>query len=264
MKRRHVQWIATAVLLAGAGALLLAERRAPLRPVVQPKSRRDLRNGLFALLSGLTITLLQDPLVGPLSRRAEARRWGLLGRLPLPRWLHTAAAVLLMDYSLYVWHVMTHRVPFLWRFHRPHHADLEMDASTALRFHFGEMALSVPWRAAQVVLIGAGPQVLKIWQQLTLVCILFHHSNLKLPAAVDRAVAKVLVTPRLHEIHHSTFVAERDTNWSSGLSLWDRLHGTFQATHLADTVTIGDPDLRRDDQLGAAEMLALPFRPAQP
>lgn len=75
MKRRHVQWIATAAWLAGAGALLLAERRAPLRPVVQPKARRDLRNGLFALLSGLTITLLQDPLVGPLSRRAEARRW---------------------------------------------------------------------------------------------------------------------------------------------------------------------------------------------
>lgn len=264
MKRGHVRWLATAALLGWAAALVLAERRAPLRPVIQSKVRRNLRNGVFALLSGLTVTVLQDPIVGPLSRRVEARRWGLLGHLPLPRGVQTVAAVVLMDYSLYVWHVLTHRVPFLWRFHRPHHADLEMDASTALRFHFGEMALSVPWRAAQVALIGTGPGALRLWHQLTLGNILFHHSNLKLPAALDRAVAAVFVTPRIHEIHHSIYPMERETNWSSGLTLWDRLHGTFQPEHLADAVTIGDPEIRRDDALGAAAMLALPFRTPRP
>lgn len=257
---RNASWIGGAALVGFAAVLVWAETRRPLRPVERPKSRRDLRNGVFAVLSAATIAALQDPLVKPLAARAARWRWGLIGRLPLPPWAKAAGAVALMDYTLYLWHVLTHRVPFLWRFHRPHHADIEMDASTALRFHFGEMALSVPYRAAQVAVIGVSPAALDLWQRLTLASILFHHSNLRLPPRLEKAIAWLVVTPRLHEIHHSTHEFERDTNWSSGLTLWDRLHGTFQGRHLAET-TIGDPQLRGEPELSAARMLALPFQP---
>lgn len=264
MAGRAMKWAPGALLLAWGVGLFLAESRRPLRPVRVPRSRRDLRNGFVAGLSALTVTLLQDPIVQPLARRAETRRWGLLGRLPIPPAAKTAIAILLMDYTLYVWHVLTHRVPFLWRFHRPHHADLEMDASTALRFHFGEMALSVPYRAAQVALIGVGPGALALWQRLTLASILFHHANLRLPRWLDDALASLITTPRLHEIHHSIYPAERETNWSSGLTVWDRLHGTLQPRHVVSRVTIGDPVLRSPRALAIGPMLALPFQPAAP
>src|SRR5205823_4105111 len=129
---------------------------------------------------------------------------------------------------LWVWHVLTHKVPFLWRFHGVHHADRDLDASTALRFHCVEMALSVPWRAAQVVLVGAGPLSLSTWQTLTILAIMFHHSNVALPIALERRLSRVLMTPRLHGIHHSIVRAETDSNWGTILSLPDYLHGTVR------------------------------------
>jgi len=137
-------------------------------------------------------------------------------------------AVLLLDYSLYVWHVLTHRVPLLWRFHLVHHVDLDMDASTALRFHLGELLLSVPWRAAQIGLIGVSWRVYAIWQALLMLSILFHHSNFRLPLRVEGYLNRLIVTPRMHGIHHSIASDEVNSNWSSGLSFWDRLHGTLR------------------------------------
>src|SRR5262249_54996648 len=106
----------------------------------------------------------------------------------------------LLDYTLYLWHVLTHRVPLLWRFHQAHHVDLGMDASTALRFHFGEMVLSVGWRAGQVVLIGVSPLALSVWQTATLMEIMFHHSNVELPIEVEQWLCRLVVTPRMHGI----------------------------------------------------------------
>jgi len=120
------------------------------------------------------VQVAERPLVGPLARAVERRRWGLLPALHLPGWAGTAASMLLLDYTLYLWHAMSHRVPFLWRFHRVHHAGLDMDASTAIRFHFGESVLGVPYRALQVALIGVSPRALALWQRLTLAEILLH------------------------------------------------------------------------------------------
>ena len=139
-------------LLAGvAGAaygavLVAAEVRRPLRHAKrESKWVRDVRNLAIAGLGGATVQLLEDPVVRPLAVRVRQKRWGLLQQRPLPAALELLAGVLLMDYTLYLWHVLTHRVPFLWRFHAAHHADLDIDASTAIRFHFGELALSVPY-----------------------------------------------------------------------------------------------------------------------
>jgi sterol desaturase/sphingolipid hydroxylase (fatty acid hydroxylase superfamily) len=138
-------------------------------------------------------------------------------------------ALVLLDYTLYLWHVLTHRVPLLWRLHAIHHADRDLDVTTAVRFHVGEMLLSIPFRAAQVRVIGASPRALTLWQALLLGSILFHHSNLRLSERADRWLSWLVVTPRLHGIHHAIDARLRESNWSNGLALWDVLHGTRMA-----------------------------------
>jgi len=176
----------------------------------------------------------------------------------LPQWAKSALAVVLLDYTLYWWHVLLHRVPVLWRLHEPHHADRDLDASTALRFHFAEFLASIPWRCAQVLLIGVDPRTLALWRRLTLVEVLFHHSNVRLPRAVEETLATIMVTPRLHGLHHSVIEKERDSNFSSGLTVWDRVHGTADASFERDAVTIGLPGHAHTERL--TETLALPFR----
>ena len=248
------------VLVAGlALGLWVGERRRPLRAPPLDPNRHDLRNTVIAALSAATVTLVQAPLVGPLSQAVERRRLGVLQKLPGPEWVRTTAAVLLMDYSLYGWHVLTHRTPWLWRLHATHHSDRHLTASTALRFHFLEMAASVPYRALQVRLLGVGPGALALWQNLTLGAILFHHSNLRLPNELERMIGWVLATPHMHGIHHSADREERDSNWSSGLSLWDRLHGTLRLDPPQDQLRIGVPAV--DQILSVPEALHLPLTP---
>ena len=165
----------------------------------------------------------------------------------------------LTDLVQYWLHRAFHRVPALWRFHAVHHLDRDLDASTALRFHFGELTISVPWRALQVALIGASPAQLRLWQRLVLVSILFHHSNLRLPPRIERALAWLVMTPRLHGIHHADQASVRDANWSSGLTLWDRLHGTLRHDPPQDAITIGVEGHEHQDDVTLPNLLALPF-----
>lgn len=158
----------------------------------------------------------------------------------------------------------THRVPFLWRFHLVHHIDLDLDASTALRFHAGEMALSVPFRAAQVVLLGVSPRALRTWQAFFFAAVLFHHSNARLPLRAERALARLVMTPRLHGLHHSTVREETDSNWSSGLSVWDRLHGTMRADVPQGAIDIGVPGYHAPQDVRIEPSLRLPFAKPRP
>ena len=179
--------------------------------------------------------------------------------LRLPKWLETVLAVVLLDYTLYVWHVLTHRVGFLWRFHIVHHADLDMDASTAVRFHIGELVISIAWRASQVLLIGVSARQLDLWQKLTIAAILFHHSNVCLPIDIERRLVKAVVTPRMHGTHHSTVRDEADSNWSTILSVWDRLHSTLRLDVAQDEIEIGVPGFRSARALGLRRLFAMPL-----
>lgn len=202
-------------------------------------------------------------MVIPLARRVGREGLGLLPALRLPGFLRLPIAVALMDYTLYLWHYLTHRVPALWRFHVVHHADLDLDASTALRFHFGEIAVSALWRAAQVRVLGVSPRALSIWQTFLFVSVLFHHSNLRLSPGAERRLSRLIVTPRVHGVHHSAVRAETDSNWSSGLSIWDRLHGTLGPDVPQGEITIGVPAYRAPRQVTLARLLLMPFT-AQP
>ena len=195
----------------------------------------------------------------PLLRQIEDRRWGLLRRAGLPLWLEVPAALVLMDYTFYVWHVLMHRVPFLWRFHLVHHVDLDLDASTALRFHFGELLISIPFRAAQGISIGLTRFTFSVWQLAFALCILFHHSNLRLPIDVERRLTRLFVTPRMHGIHHSTVPEETNSNWSSGLTIWDWLHGTLRLNVPQQAIDIGIPAFQDPAQVTLPKLLGLPF-----
>ena len=257
--RKVPGWLSGALVLGAFGALAWLERRRPLREAREPKLDRAARNLAVAGLGGATLRLLEKPVTDRLTALVERRRWGLLKASRLPAWLEVAAACVLLDYTLYLWHVLTHRAPFLWRFHVAHHVDLDLDATTALRFHFAELALSVPWRAAQIVVIGVSPQSLSVWQTLLMLSVLFHHSNVRLPVGAERRLNRLVVTPRMHGIHHSTVREETDSNWSSGLTLWDRLHGTLRLDVPQEAVDIGVPAYRDPREVGLAEVLSMPF-----
>jgi len=246
-------------------ALAWLERRHPLRRrIVEPKLKREARNLSVAAVGAGALLLIERPAILPLAQFVDGRRWGLLKQLGLPWWLELALAIVLLDYTLYVWHYLTHKVPFLWRFHVAHHIDLDLDASTALRFHFGELVLSVPWRAAQVVIIGVSPISYLAWQTFVFPSILFHHSNVKLPIRMERWLNRLIVTPRMHGIHHSIVENETNSNWSSGFTVWDWLHGTLRLNVPQQQITIGVPAYQNPKEVELKETLLLPLRKQRP
>jgi sterol desaturase/sphingolipid hydroxylase (fatty acid hydroxylase superfamily) len=200
------------------------------------------------------------PIVAPVQRLAERRRLGLLWQTPMPRALRVVLGFLLLDYTLYLWHRLNHRVPFLWRFHAVHHVDLDLDSTTGVRFHFGELALASGFRALQVLLLGVDRETLRLWQQMLLVSVVFHHSNLELPIEAERGLSGVVVTPRMHGIHHSTRAAETDSNFSSLLSCWDRVHRSLKLDVVQAAITIGVPGFPEPEDVTLARSLMLPFR----
>ncbi len=259
-------WRVLAPVVVGGTFLVLTalERRRPLRRIREAKWAHVSRNIVFAGAAAATVNLLERPVVQPLANVVERRRCGLLYLCRLPRSLHVILAIVLLDYTLYVWHVLAHRVSWLWRFHLVHHVDRDLDASTALRFHAGELALSVPWRAMQIAAIGVPPDALRIWQNVLLLSILFHHSNVELPIYVERLVARLVVTPRIHGIHHSIVPEETGSNWSSGLTVWDYLHGTLRLDVPQQAITIGVPAYPTQADVSLANSFALPFGAQRP
>ena len=259
MRTRPPQWLLPALTIGAAAAVLIAERRSPQRRRTQAEPARTIRNLVLGALSMAVVYAVEKPIVQALAHRAATRRQGLAQLAPWPAWLRDALAFLAMDYTIYLWHVLTHKVPALWRLHLVHHVDLDMDASTALRFHAADMLVSVPWRAAQVALAGASPRALRLWQAFFFASVLFHHSNLRLPPGWERRLSRVLTTPGMHGVHHSTVRGETDSNWSSGLSLWDHVHRTFRNDVALDQIQVGVPGYRNPAEIALRPSLAMPF-----
>ena len=238
-------------------AILFAfERIRPLRRAVEAWPRRVARNLTVGGIAFAVVFPIQLALLVPLSRRG----FGVLHMFAMPAALRTALAVVLLDYTLWIWHWASHRVPFLWRFHIVHHVDRDMDASTALRFHFAEHLLSIGWRAAQIVVIGADPLAVWIWQIALFVSILFHHSNVRLPPRLERAMVPFVVTPRMHGIHHAQREEWTNSNWASILTCWDFLHRTLRLDVPDEAITIGIPAYDDAREVTLGRILALPFR----
>jgi sterol desaturase/sphingolipid hydroxylase (fatty acid hydroxylase superfamily) len=255
-----VFWSAVAATGAVFLVLLLFEARRPLRRRRESKVRRVARNLTAGGTALAVVTLLQTPLLVPVAKWVSRRHIGLFNLIALPRPVAIALLVVLLDYTLWIWHRANHVIPFFWRFHLVHHVDRDMDASTAFRFHFGEQALSVGYRILQVAVLGADPLSLWIWQGLLSVSIVFHHSNSRLPLELERVLCRVIVTPRMHGIHHSNYRNEANGNWSSLLSAWDYLHGTVLLGVPQDSIEIGVPAYDQEEDVTIGKILAMPFR----
>lgn len=253
-------WLVPFVIAGTFLTLFIFETRSPLRARVEPRLRHVMRNLTAGGVSLAVMTLIQTPLLLPIARLAERHEIGILHWIDVPRPWSTIIAILLLDYTLWIWHWANHRVPFLWRFHLAHHVDLDLDASTALRFHFGELALSIPVRALQIAISGADPTSVVIWQAILFASILFHHSNVRLPRGFETVLARFIVTPRMHGIHHSTREDETNSNWSSLLSVWDFLHRTFRFDVPEETIVIGVPAYQNPRDVTIGKFLTLPFR----
>ncbi|CAN5790164.1 sterol desaturase family protein [soil metagenome] len=254
-----MKWLSGIVIFGTFAVLTYFEKKRPLRKQIEPKWLNVSRNLLIASTAGIAVNFLEKPIAEKLTATVEQKRIGLLKIVRLPKILETVLAVILLDYTLYLWHVLTHKLPFLWRFHKVHHADLDLTAATAIRFHFGEMTISVLFRAGQILLIGVSPKALKIWQNLLFLSVFFHHSNISLPENVEKTLQKFVMTPRLHGIHHSIIEGEMNSNWSSGLTVWDYLHGTFRDDVLQDEIIIGIKDHQSPDKITLPKMLAEPL-----
>ncbi len=254
-----MKWL-SGILSIGTFAVLYAfERKQPLRRQIEPKEESTIRNLAIASTAGLALNLFEKPVTDKLTSFVERKNFGLVKILRLPKFWETIVAVVLLDYTLYLWHVLTHKVPLLWRFHRIHHADLDLTASTAIRFHFGEITISVLFRAGQVLLIGVSPRALNVWQSLLFLSILFHHSNVRLPKRFEENLQKIIVTPRLHGIHHSTKPDEMNSNWSSGLTVWDFLHKTFRSDVPQEKIRIGVENYDEENEVTLVKMFIAPF-----
>ncbi len=250
MASRFLKALGVTVTVGAVGAILLAERAQPLRTKKRKTLPRITRNVAMGAACQAMIVAAENPTTQAVARRNAERNRGIqhwLGGGVLGK----AAAFLAMDYGFYLWHIATHKVPFLWRFHRVHHVDPDMDASTALRFHFADMLVSLPWRMVQVRVSGVDPETLKRWQTFFLLSVLFHHSNTRLLDGWEKKLSRVVTTPRMHGIHHSQALSEMDSNWSSGVALWDHLHGTYRDDVEQEDIVIGvdDPQAERDVQL---------------
>ena len=255
------RWLAFGVAV---GALAVAERLRPLRRAKEPGVGRVGRNLAIGLLAGLTTAATEAPVIEPALALATRQRLGLVRALRLPRALRVVLGFLLLDYTLYVWHRLNHRVPLLWRFHAVHHLDLDLDSTTGLRFHFGELALSAGFRAAQIVLLGVDRDTLALWQRMLVLSVIFHHSNVELPEHLETRLRRIFVTPRMHGIHHSVRGAEMNTNFSSLLSCWDALHGSGRDDVPQAAITVGVNGYLDPAAVTLEKSLALPFRAAPP
>ncbi len=253
------QLITAAVIAGTFAAMLLLERLRPLRRARESKLRRTARNLTTGGIALALATLFTAPLLTPVTAWVAEHHAGLLNLTRIRGSLHLILGVLLLDYTLWIWHFLSHRVAFLWRFHVVHHVDRDLDSSTALRFHFGEHALSILYRALQVLLLGVTARELWLWQLVLFVSILFHHANIELPIRLERWLVRVIVTPRMHGIHHSDHLSETDSNWSSLLSAWDYLHGTILLSVPQSEITIGVPAYQDPRDVTLGRILAMPF-----
>lgn len=249
------------VILAGCGVgLFLLERFVPLRRSAASLLRRLVVNLVFSGLALVAATLFVAPAVEASFGWLGDRPFGLVHLLPVPAVAGGVLGFLLMDLSFYYWHLLNHRLPVLWRFHNVHHMDPDLDVTTALRFHFGELALSAGFRVVQIVAIGISPLTYAVYEVVFQANTLFHHSNVRLPIRLERPLNQLLVTPRMHGIHHSQVEREANSNYGVVFPWWDRLHRTLGLNVPQSAITIGVPAYSEADDNRLWAAVVQPFR----
>lgn len=250
----------TVVVAVALAVLWVLEGVAPMFLERRGRVSHTLNNLGLGVVNAIVVPLLFAAAILAVSEAARRAEFGLLHVIHLPAWLAWVLALVLFDAWMYAWHRLNHAVPVLWRFHSVHHSDEELDASSALRFHTGEVVLSSVARLAVVPLLGITIEQLLVYEMILLPVILFHHSNVRMPRTIDRCLRLVIVTPWMHWVHHSREQPETDSNFASILSIWDRLFGSFRLRSDPRTIELGLKGYDRTRSRTLRGMLASPFR----
>lgn len=245
-------------------ALACVETLFPRRERIQTRATRWTANWGMSILNSVSLHLMAfalPALAAGAAMDASSQGWGLFNQIAAPLWLELILAILIFDFAIWLQHLITHKVPLLWRLHRVHHADRDMDVTTAIRFHPVEIALSMLLKIGLVYLLGPSVLAIILFEILLNGTAMFNHSNLRLPLPLDRVLRRVLVTPDMHRVHHSVHRYEHDSNYGFSLSIWDRIFGTYIAQPEAghDDMAIG-LQWQDDQPAKLGWLLALPFR----
>ncbi len=248
-----------------AGVLLVMavlELLMPRRERVEPQGQRWFTNLGLVVVDTLALRLLFPILAVGVAELATARGWGLFSLTPLPFWVEVVLAAVLLDLAIYGQHVASHKIPILWRVHRVHHADRDFDVTTGIRFHPIEIILSMLYKFAIIVILGAPALGVFLFEVLLNGSAMFNHANFRLPLPIDRAIRKVVVTPDMHRVHHSVHGSETDSNYGFNLSIWDRMFGTYidQPRDGHERMIIGLNKYQTHEPSRLAWSLLLPFR----
>ena len=233
--------ITSIVLLSIFLILLISENIFPLRKRKYKFIPRFFLNLLFTGLVFLVGSLIVRNVAFKTSQWTVNQGFGATVMVPLPKWSQTLLGVLLLDLTFYYWHWLNHNLLLFWRFHNIHHIDPDLDVSTSFRFHFVEIAYSAPFRVIQVLLLGISPLTYFIYEAMFTCGTMFHHSNIRLPLKMEGLLNKIIVTPRMHGIHHSTARKETNSNYSVIFSWWDWFHRTLVLNVPQLSIKIGVP-----------------------
>ncbi len=257
-------FVRTAVFWGGFVLFLSLELLMPYRPNTVSKLRRVAINLAIALLNGVIVTLLFRASTMKAVFYVTEARFGLLNMLAIPYWGRLLVTVVVMDFALYIWHLLNHEMPLLWRFHQVHHSDLNMDVSTASRFHTGEIMMSSAVKITLIYFLGAEILGVIVFESLLVFAAQFQHSSVKVPAGFGRIYWLLFVPPAMHRIHHSVVIRERNTNYGTIFSLWDRIFGTLLKEVDQENIVIGLGAYRDPKALLINHLLLMPLgRPAR-
>jgi len=253
-------------VFAGVLAFMAAlELMIPKRELRAPKGRRWLTNLLIGGVDSALVRLMAVfviPLAAVVTAMwAAANGVGLFNLVDLPLWLEIAIAVILLDLGIYIQHVASHRIPLLWRLHKVHHTDVDIDVTTAIRFHPIEIGLSMLYKIVLVLMLGPAAVAVVLFEVILNGCAMFNHANIALPRWLDAALRTFLVTPDMHRVHHSVVTRETDSNFGFNLSIWDRVFGTYTAQPEAGhrDMTIGLAEYQSAEPTRFVWSLLLPF-----
>lgn len=251
--------IRAAVFWGGLLFFLFFELLRPYRESTVSKVKRWVNNIALTVFNAVILQLVFAGAVLSAATYVTTRGLGVLNMVSMPSWARILATVAFMDFMLYIWHLLNHEVPFLWRFHRVHHSDLNMDVSTATRFHIGELAMSAVIKVSLVFFIGASPAGVAIFEGVLVLCAQFHHSSLAVPGWFEKAFWIFFVPPSMHRIHHSVVIKERDTNYGTIFSIWDRWMGTLLRDVDQNRIRIGVGAYRKPEALNFRNLLVMPI-----
>lgn len=247
-------------------AMALLELGWPKRTLVASKGRRWLTNLGISVTASIVLRLMAA-LAVPVAAIAAAfyaqeNGIGLLNTVDWPEWVKIVVALAALDLAIWAQHLASHKIPILWRFHKVHHADRDIDVTTAVRFHPVEIALSMIWKIVVVVPLGASPLAVFLFEVILNGCAMFNHANIALPNWLDRILRLVIVTPDMHRVHHSVLRREHDSNYGFNLSVWDRAFRTYTAQPEGghQRMRIGLTPYQSEDPTHLGWSLLLPFR----